>query len=92
MADLLAMNPLYLILYISIFIIIVVTIAIVITYSKSIKRRKNDTDKIKLIVSYMEDGFRNGYTAEDMVSYLMINGWSLIDCNRALKYLGRKPV
>jgi len=92
MVDILAMNPLHLFLYIVIFTIIITFIAIVVSYLKTLKQKRKDNEKIKLIVSYMKDGFRNGYSAEDLVSYLMLNGWSLCDCNRALKVLKKKPL
>ena len=92
MVDLLAINPLYLVLYISIFIIIIAAIGLAVIYLKSRGKRKNDIAKIRCIIDYMKKGFKAGYTAESMVSYLMLNGWSLLDCNRALKALKRHSV
>jgi len=92
MVDLMSMNAWHVLLYFILFVAGIVVIAIVVSYLKVVGKRKNDRQTVAPLIDYFKGGFANKYSSEDLVSYCMLNGWSLLDCNRALKYLGRKPV
>lgn len=86
------MNPLYLLGYIIIITFIVLFIIIIITELKTLKKNKMEKNKLAPAIKYIKEGLKFGYSSEELAIHLMQNGWTLLECNRALKILKKKPV